>query len=89
MFVDMGSNLITPSCWVLPKIRMDGVAVSVETEIIIEPDNVVLPSRLLFPICVVEPDTFKEPVSSMLSVTNNEFKAASEPLTITFFQFGI
>jgi hypothetical protein len=67
-----------------------GVAgVVVEPEIIILPERIVFPSRVLFPTWVVEPVTFKDPVIVTPLVTIKEFRAASEPEIMTFFQFGI
>jgi hypothetical protein len=41
------------------------------------------------PLNILEPVTFKLPLVVKKVVTTNEFKAASEPDIIIFFQFGI
>ncbi len=62
---------------------------------VVDPTNIFdplvnkLPVTVWFPINLFEPLVFKLPVIVTPLVTFNEFKAASEPLTMTFFQFGI
>jgi hypothetical protein len=48
-----------------------------------------LPVTVCVPINVFEPLAFKLPVIVTPFVTLREFRAASEPDTMTFFQFGI
>ena len=62
MFVDTGLKRMYPLWVVSPYILTVGVDVPSDPEMIILPDNVVLPFKVLFPIWVVEPDTSNEPV---------------------------
>ena len=63
MFLLTGINFITPSVCVSPYIFTVGIDGFNEPEIVIEPDNNVVPNSVLSPICVEEPVINTEPVN--------------------------
>ena len=63
MFLDTGSNLITPSVCKSPYILTDGVDGLIDPEIVIEPVNKVVPINVFDPEVIKLPVTIWSPIN--------------------------